>query len=144
MSYGNSNQGGGQGPPQPRRRRQALAPPQARQGDNLYPDAQVQVLSISREYEPEEVPQEPIEPEEIELRIRFGALIGIAGMALCCLPVGLFGVLVAASTKTPIRQIEDPELREELQKKANNTMLFAAIVSTLSLMGWGVALVAGC
>ena len=142
MSYGN-NSGGGQ-PPQPKQKQRApVAPPppaQRPQGQG----AQVIIVSQQNAELPEHDEEELLDPEEIELRIRFGALIGIAGVVLCCLPVGLFGMLIAASSLGPIGALPDPEEQASLKKKALTSLAICGGASLASLLGWGVALVAGC
>lgn len=97
-------------------------------------------------YQPpaEEEVDEPLDPEVARVRIGYGLLLGLAGIALCCMPVGLFGALFPISVITNLDTIEDPEVADQLRKRALVALGFCLLATVLSTLGYTFSLFAGC
>jgi len=87
---------------------------------------------------------EPLEPEAARVRIGYGLLLGLAGMALCCMPIGIIGALLPGSVLANLDTIEDPEIADQLRRRALIALGVCLAATVLSTLGYTFSLIAGC
>ena len=91
----------------------------------------------------EEEELEPLDPKEARTRIGYGILLGVAGLLLCCLPIGLIGAIFPFQVIGDLDAIEDDEEREDVRRHAITAFFICLAATVFSMLGYSIALISG-
>ncbi|MDX9721677.1 MAG: hypothetical protein RBU37_13080 [Myxococcota bacterium] len=87
---------------------------------------------------------EPLETEDARTYNGLGMLLGGAGFVLCCMPLGLLGILFPLSVLRRIDSLSEPSQRDNVKRQSLIAAGICATTAALSVFGYTFALLAGC
>lgn len=82
--------------------------------------------------------------ESARIRIGYGMLMGLAGLVLCCLPVGAVGTLLPLSVLGGLKEIPEGSERDALKRYAYLAIGLCALATVASFFAYLFAIITGC